>query len=402
MRLCMVGHVPFYHREGRYYCTPGFARLLETLAPLFGRVDLCVPRFEGSPARGEAPVEVPNLRVVELPPYFRRWEWEAFRHPIRLMRRLWGPMRRSEAVWILTPNYLSLIAWALCLLQGKRFIVRVAGNWPELIRLGFRRIGHPVVGAIVAGVHSLFLHGMARTSAVMFVHGRDLLETFGRHNRRVVGFVSSTVEASDIGDRIAASPGAGRRILYAGAINFAKGLFELFEAFRRLREEGLDVSLTLAGGGGRQAEMRRAARQLGIDGAVHFLGWIPPAHLKRLYRSSDVLVMPSYSETGPKVVIEAMASGLPVVATRVGSVPIVVEHGKSGLIVPRQDADALHEALRRLLTDEALRRRMARRCLERAAGFTVEAERRTIAEGLRQAGFPVRFGSACPPRSGAR
>ena len=385
----MIGHVPFYRKGERYRCTPGFVRLLETLAPLFGHVELWVPRFQGEPKGGACPVEVPNLEVRELPAYYRRWEMTGLLRPVRLIRCLWAPVRRCDAAWILMPNYLGLLAWATCLLHGKRFAVRVAGNWPELLRLGFARIGHPRIGWLVAAAHRLILRVMMRTSAVTFVHGCELLETYGRHNSRVVGFVSSTITARDVGATVAAGKEDERRILYVGGLNYAKGLLELFEAFRRLREDGLNVRLDLAGEGARRPDMEKAVADLALENTVRFLGWVPPDDLKAEYESSDVLVMPSHSETGPKVVLEAMARGLPVVATRVGSVPLVIDDGKSGLIVPPRNADALYKALRRILTDEGLRQELARRGLARAPRFTMATERLVVAEGLQRAGFAV-------------
>jgi glycogen synthase len=81
----------------------------------------------------------------------------------------------------------------------------------------------------------------------------------------------------------------------------------------------------------------------------------PRSEIFRLYREADVFVLPTWREGFPNVVIEAMAAGLPVVATPVGAIAEAIEDGKSGLLVPVRDAAALEAALRRLIEDAALR-----------------------------------------------
>jgi len=390
MNLCITCHVRF-HKVGADYCsTPGFIKLMEMVAPLCESVDLCVPVFEEAPTRGATPLKVPNIHVRPLPPYYSRFEITAFSHPVALLKCLWGPIRDSDAVWVLTPNYLSLLVWAACLAQGKAFAVRLAGNWPEILRMQFAKQGLGLVGWLAAAAADLLFRAMTRTAAVTYAHGRDLSRHYGRSNPRVRCVVSSTVHEADIADRPAGSAGPERRVLYAGVLHPSKGLLELFTAVRRLLDDGLPVRLVVAGSAWDQdLAMQARVEELGMTGAVEFLGWVPYEDMSRLYRSSDVLAMPSHSETGPKVVSEAMANGLPVVATRVGSVPIVVSQGVTGLIVPVGNADELYKALRQVLGDEGLRQRMAQSALQRAGLFTMEAERRIVAEGFRDAGFPL-------------
>jgi glycosyltransferase involved in cell wall biosynthesis len=158
-------------------------------------------------------------------------------------------------------------------------------------------------------------------------------------------------------------------------------VLDLVEASRTLRREGVQHELLLVGGtpdeGPDAAEpVRDAAR-----GEATLLGTRPPEQMPAAYAEGDVQCLPSWWEAMPLSVLEGMASGLPVVATDVGEVPRMVEHGVTGYVVPARSPDALASALRKLLTDPEQRRRMGaagrRRVEER---FSSAATARAIAE----------------------
>jgi len=106
------------------------------------------------------------------------------------------------------------------------------------------------------------------------------------------------------------------------------------------------------------ASLRSLARVLGVEGQVMLRGPLPRNEVLRAYGSSDALVLPSLFEPFGIVLLEAMAAGLPVVASRVGGIVDVVEDGKTGLLVPPRNPQALADAIGRLVSDPPLRRRM--------------------------------------------
>jgi glycosyltransferase involved in cell wall biosynthesis len=130
----------------------------------------------------------------------------------------------------------------------------------------------------------------------------------------------------------------------------------LLDAARRLGGRPVPPRVVIAGDGERRAELEAMAATDGLRGRVHFLGW--RADLPRIYADLDVVVLCSRNEGSPVALIEAMAAGRPVVATRVGGVPDVVIDGESGLLVPEDDAPALAQAIARVLDDRELARRL--------------------------------------------
>lgn len=120
-----------------------------------------------------------------------------------------------------------------------------------------------------------------------------------------------------------------------------------------------DVRLVLAGDGDTRREMEQLTRQLGLDARVSFPGEV--TNSLELMLDADLVVMPSVSEGLPITLLEAMALERPVVATRTGGIPEVVDHGTTGTLVPPRDPDALGQAISDALVGRARAERMARR-----------------------------------------
>jgi glycosyltransferase involved in cell wall biosynthesis len=145
-----------------------------------------------------------------------------------------------------------------------------------------------------------------------------------------------------------------------------KGIRFLIRAVAQLKPRFPEIKLVLAGDGFERPELARLAEELGIGQDVTFLGWVPNAMLPPYYRAAAVSVIPSLEEGFGIPAAEAMGCEVPVVATDAGGLPEVVEHGVTGLVVPRGDAAALADAIGSLLEDPMRRRRMGLAGRERA------------------------------------
>jgi glycosyltransferase involved in cell wall biosynthesis len=152
---------------------------------------------------------------------------------------------------------------------------------------------------------------------------------------------------------------AGRSVVVGTAARLVpdKGIADLLQACAEMRRRGTDLVLRLAGDGSYRQELTQCAHALGLGAAVQFLGSV--SEMEAFYRTLDVFVLPSHSEGLPRVVLEAMASGCCVVATRVGGVPEAVRDGVDGLLVPHSDPRALAGALERVVEDSGLRQALA-------------------------------------------
>jgi glycosyltransferase involved in cell wall biosynthesis len=151
-----------------------------------------------------------------------------------------------------------------------------------------------------------------------------------------------------------------RQLLYAGRLAAEKGLPVLFESLRMLADKGYEFELTLIGDGEDRQDLEALGRELGIDGRLVFSGYVGQDGVREYLLRSDVFILPSFAEGVPVSLMEAMACGIPVLATYVGGVAELVEAEKSGLIVPPADSLALRDALARYFDDFELRQKVSR------------------------------------------
>ena len=135
-----------------------------------------------------------------------------------------------------------------------------------------------------------------------------------------------------------------------------KGIGELFRAVAKLLSHDRHLRVVIAGDGALRQAFEQQASTLDISASVTFLGFV--ADMQSFYASLDIFVLPSLREGLPMSVLEAMAIGKPVIASRVGAIPTVIVHNQSGLLIPPADAAALEAALSRLIDDAGLRVRL--------------------------------------------
>jgi rhamnosyl/mannosyltransferase len=158
---------------------------------------------------------------------------------------------------------------------------------------------------------------------------------------------------------------AGRPIvLFVGRLVKYKGVEVLLEALR-----GMSATAMLVGNGPERVALQRIAERTGVADRVKFLGAVAPDELAALYRACDLFVLPSVTrqEAFGVVQIEAMACGKPVISTDLGTgTGWVNQHGETGLVVAPRDAQALHDAMERLLGDEMLLKTMGADARHRA------------------------------------
>ena len=167
-----------------------------------------------------------------------------------------------------------------------------------------------------------------------------------------------------------------------GTFGAVRGLLEA----RQRREQTIDAGspLVLPGGDSPHArELQERARELGLEGRVVFPGYVPEAVLPALYRGATAFVYPSLYEGFGMAVLEAMASGTPVVTSDRGGTAEVA--GEAALLVDPESAEALADALRRLLRDEGLRKKLSGRGLVRSRGYRWELTAQETVRAYRQA-----------------
>jgi glycosyltransferase involved in cell wall biosynthesis len=255
-----------------------------------------------------------------------------------------------------------------------REVVETSGKYPRLARM-------LVVTPIAEAMHRLALRA-SRSSMVIAVSS-SLAQLYGSSAVRSVVFAPTAIAAAQISDRQDTCQSTPTRLLFVGRLVPVKGLAYLFEAVRLLLHDGVPVRLILVGAGPHLKTLITLAAEHKLTSAVEFTGEVSfGPRLLALYREADIFVLPSLSEGTPRVLWEAMAAGLPIIATRVGGVPEIIQHGETGLLVSSRFAQQLAASIRRMIEDEELRVRLIRAGYSLIRKHTVESQATTLWEHI--------------------
>ena len=361
-----------------------------------------IPVFNALAARGD--VEPHVIFLSETDPSLR--QWQVYREEIRFSyevlksyrrrigkfnvlatRGLGAALRGSEPEVILSGGYNYLAAW-----QAQRWARRHGVPfllWSESNLLDARRKFWWVEAAkrrFIRGCQGYVVPG---TSAAAYI------KTFGIAQGQIfiapnaVDVERFSKAAQEARHDPARSERLGlpqRYLLFVGRFVRAKGVFDLLAAYATLPEETRRaVGLVLAGDGEERGELMGRAQQI-VPGQVIFPGFLQRDELAAFYALAEALVFPTHSDTWGLVVNEAVACGLPVIATNVaGCVADMVRDGENGYVVPVADPKNLCHAMRRLLDAPEMRERMSHVSFQMSARFTPQAWAegvvRAIAEG---------------------
>jgi glycosyltransferase involved in cell wall biosynthesis len=242
-------------------------------------------------------------------------------------------------------------------LCGARVLYQVHGG---ALPLQFARAGR---------LHAAFLRWTLQLPDAVVVLARTEFEAYrGFVPSQQVILLPNGIDCAPYAHLSRPRPKEVLRLAYVGRLAREKGLYETLQGLRQARTQGAQARLVIAGSGPEEAGLRYFAAQLGLAGDVVFPGPVTQTDKLELLGETDVLVLASYSEGLPYALLEGMAAGAAVIATRVGGMPDVVLDGVHGLLVPPRDADALGRAFVRLAADRELLARMGAACRRRIVG----------------------------------
>jgi glycosyltransferase involved in cell wall biosynthesis len=162
----------------------------------------------------------------------------------------------------------------------------------------------------------------------------------------------------------AAPPGAPSTVLFLGRLHEKKGIFDLMRAIPHVLA-ALPGTVFVFAGDGEIDALRALAVELGVAHAVRLPGWVDGAAKQQHLEQADLFVLPTYFEALGVALLEAMACGVPVVATPVGGIPDFIDHGVEALLVPPGPGTALAHAIVAVLQDPALRGRLREQAFAR-------------------------------------
>jgi glycosyltransferase involved in cell wall biosynthesis len=307
---------------------------------------------------------------------------EVARAAIGTFSGMWAGLSRVDLVWVFGPHPFAVLLVALALLRRKQVVLGVRQDTVEYYRgrLPSRWWRPALVPIRVLDLTYRLLARRLRATVV----GPELARRYG-DSRVVLPMIVSLVRAADVAAAPAPADWNGTiDLLTVGRLEPEKNPLLLVDVLALLEaEEPGRFRLTWAGDGRLSEAVAARAAQLRVAHLVDLRGFVPFGdELYRLYRSAHAFVHVSLTEGVPQVLIEALAAGLPVVATDVGGVRYVLDGGSAGLLVPPADPRALVGAITEISRDATLRARLANRALTVARELTLESQARRVAAFL--------------------
>ena len=369
MRLAVYTDYSYRREAGGVWAERAFALFLGGLAE---RLDSLTVIGRLDPRPGEARYRLPDgIRFVPLPWY------ESLARPAsaagamaRSLAAFWRALDDVDAVWLLGPHPLALAAAVLALARRRRVVLGVRQDLPE-----YTRARHPGRAGLqrAASVLDLAYRLLARRCATIVV-GPALARRY-RGAGRLLEIAVSLVPAAAVAEpatALARDYGGELRVLSVGRLEREKDPLLLADVLARLRADGRDWRLDVYGEGPLAGALAERLRELGVAGAAELRGYARHDELQAAYREASMLLHASATEGFPQVIVEALAAGLPAVASDVGGIREAV--GETVLLVPPGDAESAAIALERLAADPAERERLMHAGIGYAHEHSMEAE----------------------------
>jgi glycosyltransferase involved in cell wall biosynthesis len=391
VRLGIVYHMPCWRdASGSLREIEGsFARYVDSLAPYFDEISLCVPVIE-TPAGEGTPIRSPNVTLAPLPPFDGPRQF--YPRLISVIPRLVTWVGRIDVLHCRIPTPAAAFAFAIARLFRRPTFVLVIGDLQALLpSMPYRGIKRGLWRAYTAFEEWNVQWMVDRSLA--FANGAALAAKHGRPSHSVVETITTTIRDGDVSTKPDTCEGPRIRALTVSRIDPRKNLRVLPAAVRMLVDRNVDITVDLVGptvgkpGADERAAIVEESRRLGVESRVGLRGAIPLNSLLPAYGEYDVFVLPTLPGEGiPRVLLEAMSAGLPVVTTRVAGIPSLVVDGVNGLLVDDASSASVAAAVGRVIEDGALRRRLIAGGYATARQFTLEIQTAkmmsAVAQGL--------------------
>ena len=386
LRLGFHYHIPMERRPDGLY-TPGYqGRFLDSLAPHCERL-VC---FMHSPLPNERGIldyriQSPNCELVNIGPHVSVPRRTLLSPSV--MRRVRNRRGDFDVILIRGPSpLLPMIAWAA---RPKPTALLLVGDYlagvDDLPQPRWRKELIRLWACVNAGAQL-----RVAKEALTFVNSRLLYAQLQGKVPHLIETRTTTLSETDFFIREDTCLTPPYRLLYTGRISVTKGLVDIVKAMAMVVSRGIDVMFDLAGplepGDPGLEEIYAVGEALGVRERIRYHGYRPVGpELFELYRQADIFVIASRSSEGfPRVIWEAMAHSLPVIATKVGSIPLYLTAGENTMLISPHDHSELAEAVIGLITNPEIRRKLIRNGCMLARTNTLEARSAEMIRSLEE------------------
>lgn len=389
LRLGIIGGSALYERNGTLFCGDTFPLFVKHLSRSFRSVYYCAPVFQKND-KGDLSAETLSslditgevMEIIGTYPvrtvigYYSRLPAILVRDLIKLK----DVVVASDVLFFRVPSVTTILGLVLAKAYGKPYVSYVASDVKKIALKGRKYHGLARVAAVfLASVHQRVFNYMMRRAVACICLSEEAMQRSPCINR-YFSFASVVEEdAIVLREWKRMNHDAPIALIYAGRLTHEKNLSCLIHAVQGLSERGVEVRLEICGEGPERESLEKLAFELGLQKRVFFSGYVPQGErLDQCFLDNDIFVLPSISEGSPKVLLEAMAKGLVIVASNVGGIPMMVEHRKRGLLVRPESVEEIVIAVMEIVENSSLRNAMIRKGYSYVREHTANKQARRI------------------------
>lgn len=394
MKLAIFSHKACWPCAGSatgYATDGGFPFQMKAISELFDETTLVVPCYRRGSAKGEIALSGQNLRVVPLSPrrgagFYSKMNFLPWLmgNSVTILREL----RRADGVHAPIPGDVGTVGMLGAWLLRKPLFVRYCGNWLTVKTLA-DSFWHWFMERVAGGRNVMLATG-----------GSDLPPSAESADIHWIFSTSLTEgEIDALARKEIESDPNNTRLITVGRQDGAKGTENLIKALALILRQKPKTVLDIVGDGSNIPDLKRRALELGCGDRIIFHGKVDHAGVLTLMVNAHLFCFPTQSEGFPKAVLEALACGLPVLATPVSVLPSLLANGCGVLIEPSPEAIA--QAVCSLVSDPGRQRQMSVQARKTARQFTLERWHDTIGEYLTKAWGPLKGGQSKEQRKKA-
>lgn len=355
-RILLITEDPAIDVGGDIYCDNSANHFWSELLGLFDKAYFSMPLRKQKTCSCMFPHKL-NVRgnTTVSSRKFYHYKLDALKNPLNFLRNALSLTRdilRADIVFYRLPSvFFPILLPVLIVFQKrKKIVLFIAGDFHARNFKSSPKTNQIFKNLIVSAYNYIEIKGSSHFKTL--ATGKQLADKYSAEQFNV-----SLIPSRKLGTSPKEFKGGRIRLLYAGRLDSNKSVDTLLSAINLLDPEYRErIMLNVVGSGPEEPNLRKLAGSLGIESAVSFEGSIPYGpELERYFRESDILVLPSLTEGTPKVLFEAMAYGLAIIATNVGGIPSATENGKCAYLVPAGSPESIRDAIVKVITDATLR-----------------------------------------------
>jgi len=383
MRLIVVSHKRVWYYNGCYFTVGGFPRQMRMFQEIFDQVIICCPVPKEPVPPGAENISKMGLEVLPLRHLPTRTVFNKLRFLIALpgyWQTIRTILREADVVQVRIPHYIGIIGIYAARSLHKPIFVWLGGDWAGIVVARGRNTARMLFSVFLRWYLPRLFKDLLVLAPEPKVLGRN---TMGIN---IIEVINTNIFKEEITKSVSPQiPKVDTRtsLLFVGRLDYIKGVDVLLNALSELKSLRWHLDIVGDGTTSLLDSLRQQAAELGISDRVRFHGRQPRESVRRYYELADILIVPSRNEMSPKVVIEAMANGVVVVASAVGAIPRLLAEGRGYLVEPG-DSLQLARTLRSLIEKPEQLLTCSERSLEFARSNTVEAVAQQIEEALKE------------------